>query len=318
MILEKYHEYRGEIWIIFICLIAFFLRTYGINYQSLWLDELHTMNEADPSLSWGSMFKYLQTGDRHPPLFFVVEKMSFIIFGHTAFVARMICAIAGTAGVWAMYLLGKEIMSKRLGIICSILTAFNFFEIYYSREARPYIFAFLFATLSFTFFTRLIKYPAIKNAVLYSAYTVLLLYSHYYGIYILIAQAFLTLIFSVLKTGEDRKPLFKKFTLSLAIIFLCYLPVIFLLSEARQVRSSWIKETSSSILQDYFYEYFGNSALLSPLIILLLVLFFVKLSYNSGTTAAKTDHENVEIFNPVIILSWVFIGFLRPHCRNRN
>ena len=185
---------RNEGWILLIVLIAFVLRIRGLNYQSLWLDELHTMNEADPSLSWGQLFDFLRTNEHHPPLFFILERIFFSIFGHTAFVARTLSVIAGTAGIWAMYLLGKELLNKNLGILCALFTCFNFFNLAYSQEARPYALAFLFATLSFTWFIRLVKFPSRKNAISYAIFTLLLLYSHYYSLFVLAAQVLLLLL----------------------------------------------------------------------------------------------------------------------------
>ena len=93
-----------------IVIAGFLLRYYKLDAQSLWLDELHTMNEAAPSVSWAQMFQSLKCCDPHPPLQFIMAKLSFSIFGHTAMVARMISVIAGTLSIWAMYDLGKQSM----------------------------------------------------------------------------------------------------------------------------------------------------------------------------------------------------------------
>jgi uncharacterized membrane protein len=95
------------------------------------------------------MLGYLKCCDQHPPLSFFLTRISFEFFGHTAISARLISAITGTVSVWGMYLLGKEILNRNLGLIAAALTTVNFYNLYYSQEARGYITAFLFATLSF-------------------------------------------------------------------------------------------------------------------------------------------------------------------------
>src|SRR5688500_17906536 len=133
----KLYQKARENWpILLILVVAFLMRIYKLTHQSLWLDELHNMNEADPDISWGTMFNYLRSSDQHPPLYFIVERLSFSIFGHTEFVARFISVIAGTVSVWAMYLLGKEFLNKSLGTIVAIITCVNYYNLYYSQEAR--------------------------------------------------------------------------------------------------------------------------------------------------------------------------------------
>ena len=96
-------------WLLFLILtIAFVLRAWKLNYQSLWLDELYTLNETDPHASWGQLFQYLKHNDTAPPLFFIFEKVFLSLFGYTETVARSVSVIAGTLGVWSMYLLGKR------------------------------------------------------------------------------------------------------------------------------------------------------------------------------------------------------------------
>ena len=138
-------------------LTGLLLRFYGLTYQSLWLDELHTMNEADPAISWSNLFSQLKCCDPHPPLHFIITRLAFTIFGHTEFVARAISALIGTASIAALYLLGKEMCNKTVGLIAAALTCVNYYNIYYSQEARMYILAFLFAALSYLYFIKLIK-----------------------------------------------------------------------------------------------------------------------------------------------------------------
>src|SRR5947209_6714597 len=120
---------RNNIILFCIILISFILRVWHLNYQSLDLDELHTMNESNPTIKWSELFGYLNRSDQHPPLHFIICRFCFALFGHTEFIARFISALFGTAAVWAMYLLGKEILDKRLGTTAAAFTCVNYFEI---------------------------------------------------------------------------------------------------------------------------------------------------------------------------------------------
>ena len=308
-----YKLLRTEAAIMLICLVALIMRLWAIGFQSLWLDELQTMNETNPALGWGEMFSFFKTGEHHPPLFFIIERSFFAIFGYTASVARLAPAIAGVVGIWAMYRLGKEILSKQLGIICAVLTCVNYFCLSYSQEARPYSFAFLFAVLSFTGFIKLWKEPSNKNTVGYAIFSVLLLYTHYYSLFVITAQFILGLFFIFQEQGLERKRLFRSFFISLLVIVIAYLPWFSYFKANAALRSFWITDVSPAFLQNFFYEYFGNASLLNPLLLFLLFSFFVKAAISAESLTIRRVKENSLLLTFTLVLFWIFIVLLIPY-----
>lgn len=307
---------RKEWVIILILIVSFILRLWNLTYQSLWLDELHNMNEADPDITWGKMFYYLNCCDQHPPLYFIVERLSFTIFGHTEFVARIISAIAGTLSIWAVWLLGREILNRSLGIIAAILTCVNYYNLFYSQEARGYIFAFLFATLSFVYFIKLIKFPDRKNALLYSIFSLGLLYSHYYSLFVIVAQGILALLFLFMENGPDRKRLFKNFLLGFIIIAIGYIPWLPFLSSMSQIESFWIDAISPAFMTSFFYDYFGNAELLKPFIILLLLVYIFHVSLSVESSLINKVKNNPLVLSFSVFIVWIFITYLIPYIRS--
>ncbi|MDB5231299.1 MAG: hypothetical protein JWN76_2104 [Chitinophagaceae bacterium] len=298
-----------------ILLLALVLRLIYLNFQSLWLDELHTMNEASPRISWKELFAYLKCCDQHPPFAFIIERISFTLFGHNAFAARLPSALAGTASVGAMYLLAKEIGGRQLGLMAALICSLNPYNIEYSQEARDYIFAFLFSALSYCYFIRLIKLPSRKMAIQYGLFSALLVYSHYYGLFVLASQVFLAVIFLLQEKGKERTTLFKFFLISASIVTVLYLPWIPYFIEQLKIKSFWITAVPSSFLQDYFFEYFGKVESIKPLL-LLLVFFYVAhvLLY-----AKKEDgplKRNTLPFSFLLLLSWIFVSLLIPYLRS--
>lgn len=298
-----------------VLLIGFLMRIKGLTHQSLWLDELHTMNEADPKISWSGMFHYLKCCDQHPPLYFITERIVFTVFGHTAFTARMISVIAGTISILAMYSLGKELLNKSLGLIAAILTCFNFYNLSYSQEARCYIFAFLFAALSFLYFIRLIKTPTRKNAVGYGLLTLCLVYSHYYGLFVVAAQVLLALVFLFHEPKPAKDRLFRLFLLSGGILLMGYAPWLPFLKAMTGIQSFWIPNTDHRFLQNYFNEYFGNAELLKPVLIMLLLVYVIKVAFQARDKSLliKQDHLT---FSFLLLSGWIFITVLLPYIRS--
>ena len=148
-LLEYYDKNKGLLPITCILIIGTFLRFYKLDFQSLWLDELHTMQQAKPSESVKDLYAFLLCCDQHPPLFYLTAKFFFSIFGHTEFVARSIAATTGSLCVLALYFLGKELANKAVGLTAATFLAINFYGISYSQEARMYMPALLFVILTF-------------------------------------------------------------------------------------------------------------------------------------------------------------------------
>jgi uncharacterized membrane protein len=265
---------KSNLWLIIILVVAAFLRFLALDKQSLWLDELHTMNEASPALTLKELFFYLSCCDQHPPLYFFAEKLFFIVFGHTSMVARSFSAFLGVGSVWLMYLLGKELAGKRLGLIAAAITCVNYYNIQYSQEARDYIMAFFFSVLSFLFFFRLIKMGERKNIWLYALSTLGVMYSHYYGLF-LVAGQFLTVGILWILEKSDRKQLLKTFLISAIIIVVGYLPWLSFLKDMAQIKSFWIGTIDPNFAENFFYGYFGNSGLLKPFLIFTLIYFSI-------------------------------------------
>ncbi|MEP7163281.1 MAG: glycosyltransferase family 39 protein [Ferruginibacter sp.] len=300
--------------LVLILLIASCLRFYKINFQSFWLDELHTAIEADPALSWGELFGYLRCCDQHPPLFLAIEKILFLIFGNTELVARSFSGIAGVTGVWAIYLLGKELYSSKLGLIAATLCSFNYFHINYSQEARPYALVFLFACMSFYQLARLIKNPSWRNSLFYSLWTILMIYTHYFGLFTLISQIAI-FIFFTFNQGKNLKLYLKHSIISGLLIFISYIPWISYLVSMTAIKKFWIAPVSQTFAIDFFYEFFGNSDLLKPFLLLFLIMGVIHLLLYKVPANPDTKTHPLH-FSFTICFLWISITYLIPYIRS--
>jgi|SRR5450432_36441 len=261
-------------WLMIVLLAAVILRFMALDRESLWLDELHTMNESAPGLGFKEMFFYLSCCDQHPPLYFLIVKFLFSVFGHTSLVARSFSACLGVGSVWLIYLLGKELSGRKLGLIAAAITCVNFYNIKYSQEARDYIMAFFFATLSFLFFFRLVKTANRKNIWGYALAALGVMYSHYFGLFLVTGQFFTVGILWILEK-QDRKQLFRTFLFSAIIILIGYLPWLPFLKDMSQIKSFWIAPVDPNFMFDFFYGYFGNFRLLNNFLLLVLAYFTI-------------------------------------------
>ena len=236
--------------IIAIALAGFFIRFVNINYASLWADELYSALLASPNNSWYEVL-YLQRAYQ-PPLYAFGLWVWVKIFAYNEFYIRLFTLLGGAACIYVSGLLGKKLHSMRLGLIMAVIVAFNPVQIWYSLEARFYVFVYLFSALSLLLYWHIItnkKTPVwlyLVKAVVDAA----LCYFHHFGIIFLFAQ-FVYDLFLLIKT-KDRIAFLKKLAGNI-LAALLYLPwVLWGLTEAMKVQQYWLKEINIP-------QYFGFS-----------------------------------------------------------
>jgi len=185
------------IWLILV--FAFLLRIVNLN-QSLWLDEaVQAVTAKGPFLG---IFEELR-GDFHPPLYHILLWGWVRIFGASEVSLKIPSVIFGTATIWVLYLITKQIVPKKFSIfnfqfsipeIVALFLATAPFHIYYSQEARMYSMTTFFAALSMYFFVKILNLkaqnskPNLKSKICYFLSTLCLIYSDYYGFLVLVAQ----------------------------------------------------------------------------------------------------------------------------------
>lgn len=306
----KKHKY--EVGLAAIIVLATVLRFYRLNYQSLWYDELYTMNEADPSLSWKTFFDFYLK-DEHPPMFFAMERIMFTLFGYEDNVARILPAIAGVLNIYAIYLLGKEFLSKKLGLLAALLLTVNSYAIYFSQEARAYTFFSLFATLSLLFFLRVLKQRKTSDIVKHGVSTALMLYSHYFSLFAVFAQLVLVIIFW-LNEQEHKRALFLAFFKSMLLALVLYVPCFPFLYATSKIEKYWTEPQPVTFVLNYYADFFGAYYLLYPLLLFLpvLYLYFVYRSWQEN----KSIRKNPVVLSAIVLMTTIILSFGIPYLRS--
>ena len=181
---------------IFIVILGIYLRFKGLTYNNHWLDELYSADFSDPSRSFYGMLK-ITLEDVHPPLYQSILWLWYKAFGFTEFSGRSLSALTGTFGIITVYLLGKELFNKQVGLYAAIIISTNVFLIKYSQEVRSYELLFLLSMLSFIYLYRVIFNPNKKNTLYYWLLTIILFYTHYISFFIVVIQLAIVIIYTL-------------------------------------------------------------------------------------------------------------------------
>ena len=303
---------RETLLLFFILVAAFAIRFFRLGLESFWLDELYVANEADPHLPLSNLFVMLKCCDQHPPLFYLAERCFFFFFGRSEATARMLPAAAGVVSVYAVYLLGKEIAGRSLGLVASALTCVNHFHILYSREARGYMFTFLFAALSLVYLFRLIKQLRARDAGYYALFALLTMYSHYFGVLLVFSQFCAAGVLFI--SRKDKTLYAKRFGLSAILILAGYsvwMPVLF---SIMKIKSFWIPALPGNWLLVFFSNYFGGIPDLVHIMEALLVIFAIGVFARKNWKWPDVDRQSLRL-SFVVLGTISLLGYSIPYVR---
>lgn len=232
-----------------VLLLALALRLYRIQAQSLWNDEGTSVALAARSLA---AITAGAANDIHPPLYYYLLHFWMQLVGNSELAVRSLSALLGTLLVLLTYALGRFLEGDVTGLLAALFAALSPFQIYYSQEARMYTLCAFLGALSMLTLLRLLYTGCLTDTLTrhpvpclsYILPTILLLYSHYFAVTLIVAQNML-FVWWWLSTSDaflkkPRKPACLRpllhWIILQCIVGLSYLP--WLLLTARQL-SVW-------------------------------------------------------------------------------
>src|SRR3954454_7715927 len=180
--------------------LAAILRFSTLHLQSFWFDQAVTVQVVLGS--FGHMQSSIGGSEATPPLYYAIAWGWSRVFGHGEVGLRSLSALAGTLFVPVAYAAGKELASRRVGVVVAALAAVNPLLIWYSQEARSYSLLALFAGLSFLLFARQLREPRDRTLVLWTLASVLAIATHYFAAFVVAPEAAWLLI----RARDRRRP----------------------------------------------------------------------------------------------------------------
>ncbi len=295
-------------------LVAFILRVFNLNYEGLWNDELLTAVTSHPSLSVNDIINIMK-GDVHPPLHTILTNLWGKIFVHNDITIRLINVFLGVWGVYAGYLLAKELFSKKVALYAFGLLILNSFLIRYSQEARSYAQLSVFANFSFLYFVKLIKHDyERKNAIYYVLATTAMLYTHYFALFV-VASQFVSFFFFVNWKRFRKKLWYYVLTFALPNVLFLYW-VQFILKRADKPFSSWRDPATPGVIYDYLQIFFNDyllSATSLVLIAITLIYLIVRRFYKNERAESFFKDGR---FGVAVLMIWLLVYFFIPYIRS--
>jgi mannosyltransferase len=310
---------QSLILILAILLLGLFFRLYSLSAESIWVDEAYSLQFANLNLP---QIFYLQ--DTSPPLYYVILHWWIRVFGVSESSLRFPSVIFGVLSILMIYQLGKQLFDLEIGLICSLLLSFSVFHIEYSQEARTYSLSVLLTLSSMYFYIKALK---TMNYIILTGYlvvSVLLIYSHIYGLFIIIAQN-VYFIVSYLLSNRSDKPNRKRWLLVQSILLILFLPwlSIFANQVAAVQTQFWIKRPSISTLKNSFLRYSSGSRYLLLIFTVLSLFSLIPYDLTGRTKAGKLFSSASGMYPRKIypldasryffLLTWLIVPIIFPY-----
>ena len=295
-------------------------RLWHLTATCLWFDEAFSVHATRHG--WAEMFKFVAADIIHPPLFYAVLKIWIGIGGESLVWLRLLSVLLAVATIAPFYLLCRELNLKpKERNLAFTLIAISGFLIKYTQEVRMYGLLLFLSVASIWLFVRFARNSRLRPLAALTVCNLLLVYTHYYGWLLLLAQACVVLIWY-------RKNL-TRFVLATAVLIFAYGPWIYAVATFREPARGlaqnigWIKRPNARDLFEYFVllnKPFlfsqstldrADSFLIGWLALLLVGAALVILFFQRWRDRAFTEPERVMLaltFVPLILaagLSWL-------------
>jgi 4-amino-4-deoxy-L-arabinose transferase-like glycosyltransferase len=187
--------------IVGIVIFAFALRLYYFfitKNQTLWWDEAEYLATAK---HWAFGVPY-DLNPQRPPLFQLLGAVTFLFGLGETFVKFAWVLLPSVFLVFVVYLLGKEMFSKKVGLIASFLTAVSWTFLFWTARVQPDFFSMGFQVLSVLFMWKYWKNDKSKYIVFAGIFAAL-------GFYFKISALLVPMSFIIFILIKDRLSAFK-------------------------------------------------------------------------------------------------------------
>ena len=242
--------------------------------ESLRLDEAQSIWQTSHSLS---ETLNIVANDVHVPLYHILLHYWMVIFGTGVETVRAMSLVFFLASIPLMYILARTILGRGWSLTVVTLFALSPFMNWYANEARMYTLLAMFAILSQYFYIRILQGKAGWGG--YALTVILGVYSHYFFLFTLMAQA----IFYLFNRKKFPVGTLKKFIFTAVGVVLSLTPwILFFIKNGAASNTRPLLQTPSTI--DFFNTFsqflFGfqsdaaNTIILSSWPLMVIVAFF--------------------------------------------
>lgn len=303
-----------------------FLRTYHIGTESFWFDEAHLLLESQKNIR---VLFGVDIEGIHPPLYRLLIHF-WMNMGRSEIILRIPSLIFSMVSGIFIYKISKLMFNRIIALYSLFLFSISPFQIYYAQEVKMYSLLLLLSLGSAYFFLRILKEGKFIAWVSYIFFTILSIFTHYFGFFnIFIQNCFLL-------SYRERYRNFKlKWLIGQLIILLLFSPwlVNFVIHFARVKSYFWIQPVQLKDLlltfKNFVLGYYTANFNVSIVLIFIFILFLIGINsifqdkvnqesnYLSGNRKLSLLFLLNYLFSP-LLFAFLFSKFFKPIYLDRS
>jgi hypothetical protein len=209
-------------------LLSLFVRSRQL-HAGFWIDEGISVGIAHEH--WTSI-PHLLRQDGSPPLYYMLLAIWVRLFGDSEAATHTLSLVFGLACVPLAYFATRAVFGRTAALAAAVLAALDPYLTYYAQETRMYeLEALLSLVVAWSYVEGILRGRRGWTAVFVFA-TVLLAYSHNWGLFLCVGLAVATFVFA-----RERLRLFVVAAVGVAVLYAPWLPT--LLSQAKHTGAPW-------------------------------------------------------------------------------
>jgi len=191
-------QFRRTHFAAFLVVVGIYIasRFWGLTSSCLWFDELFSVHAAEHD--WSSIWSFISLDLIHPPLFYIILKVWILTSGESLLWLRLLPVLFGVIAIFPFIYLCNELkISFWTRLLAFLLVAVNGSLIKYSQEVRMYSLLMCLSLFSMWLFTRYFQKG--KGIVAFTIINILLVWTHYFGWFVVVSEVVAILIFQRIK-----------------------------------------------------------------------------------------------------------------------
>ena len=202
--------------------LAFALRVAGLDFQSLWRDEVDAIRFA--TRAWDDVLRIFVVPGQNGPLYFLALRPWLYLAGQSEYALRFFSVFFGTLAVPLVFRVARRLFPSlpSLALLAAILTATSPYLVWYGQEGKMYSLVLALVLLSMDRYLAALESGGWQRWLLYIAFTGAAIYAH------LLAALMIPvyIIAFLLVGGETRKARWKAWLASTGVLVLPYVPLL--------------------------------------------------------------------------------------------
>ncbi len=226
-----------------LCLLAFALRVFRLDFQSLWYDEAFSAYLAHFDLA---TITTRTAADIQPPLYYYLLHFWIVCAGDSELALRFLSLIFGVLTIPLLFVTARRLFDRNAALIAALLATLAPLYVWYSQEARMYTLITFLSLLSSYALLRALADPRgeTRGWIVFVGANIAAVYTHYFA-FVVIAFQLLYVVVSSFRFHGFRLPnlrlgTLKPATVAFLVILLAFLPwTPFVLARFGQDVSYW-------------------------------------------------------------------------------